>query len=233
MSADGKIRKIQATADAMRRAAVYGANVYANGVADGAEKPIVDQHFTAGNQLRYDWDSLSIQYAKWKLSGATETLQGNVMFLNKIQRAIHAATKGKKAKSDYIYEANEGRTASKPTPETLALDFNNNEIKLAGGQPMLVLTGALRAAVSGGKGANRHPVHATPNGAVVTFRNLPKYAIFLHEGDGTPMRSPVDPNELDRAQVVAAMSRYVDAAGGTGGAVPVSRTTIPGRARFV
>ena len=85
--------------------------------------------------------------------------------------------------------------------------------------PMLVLTGRLRQAVT----EKAHPVTVTPNGATVHFTGLPEYAAYLEDGTSKmPRRSPVHPNEDDRAQVVAVMRRHIDKYLGTQGIVPVA-----------
>lgn len=203
-----KIRQLERVAAAIRTATVAGANAYANGVA--GEKPIVDKHFTAGNQQRYGWAALSRDY-----------------FLHK-QGQIKAKTKGG------VFYPGKGKTGSKldKSAEFRSGTGEFSGIGVAVNAPMLVLTGHLRAAVSG----NRHPVRADPSGNLVTvkFTGLPEYAIYLHDGtDRMPQRSPVAPNELDRQEVVAVMRKHVDAALGTGGAVPVSSGPIPGKARMV
>ena len=208
LAALAKIRQLERVAAAVRTSVVAGANAYANGVAGG--KPIVDKHFTAGNQQRYGWAALSRDY-----------------FLRK-QGQIKPKTKGG------VFFPGLGKTGSKLDK---AAEFRSSTGLLSGigvgiNAPMLVLTGALRAAVSSVK----HPVRASPDGNLVTvkFSGLPEYAQYLHDGTPRmPQRSPVAPNELDRAEIVAVMRKHVDAALGTGGAVPVSSGPIPGRARIV
>ena len=205
--AEAKIRAMARAAQSMRTAVKAGAEAYANGV--GAEKPIVDRHFTAGNQQRYGWAPLTREYFLRKQAGVS----------GKTSRGVFFPGGGKTgSKLDKAAEFQSG------TGDLLGIGAATNA-------PMLVLTGALRAAVVGPK----HAVTASGDGNTVTIRfaGLPEYAAYLHTGEGTPQRSPVAPNEADRAEVIAAMRRHMDAALRTGGTVPVSSGPIPGKARMV
>ncbi|MBA3588849.1 hypothetical protein [Methylibium sp.] len=166
-----------------------GAQEYANGRLRA--KPIVDRHFTAGNQQRYGWAPLSPDYAEQK-RGQRKMLQ----------RGMKAA----------------GRPVSRLDEDDL------------GGSilPMLVRTGRMRAAVN----SRTHRIIRSGDVAVIVFANLPEYALAHHKGGAhLPKRSPVAPNIEDRAEVVKVMQRQLDVAIGTGGDVPVSARSIPGRAR--
>ncbi len=79
--------------------------------------------------------------------------------------------------------------------------------------PMLVKTGALRAAV----GSKSHMVVVDPKGNVlIIFRDLPEYALYLHEGtDKMPKRSPVEPNAADRLLFAQSVRAYLDKRTGT------------------
>lgn len=200
-----KVRQMQQVARALRTSVQAGAQAYANGTA--GEKPIVDRHFTAGNQARYGWAALTREY-----------------FLRK-QRGLVGKTKGG------VFYPGGGKTGSKLDKQAGFREVLGETVGLGSGTnaPMLVLTGALRAAVVGPK----HAITVGGNGdtAVAKFAGLPEYATYLHENN--PQRSPVAPNELDRVEVIAAMRRHIDAALGTGGAVPVSGSSVPGKARMV
>ncbi len=77
--------------------------------------------------------------------------------------------------------------------------------------PMLVLTGELRAKVN----SKGHTVAMRGGDAVITFRQLPEYAVYHHEGGPKlPIRSPVKPNELDKVAVVEYMRAYMKRATG-------------------
>jgi len=95
--------------------------------------------------------------------------------------------------------------------------------------PMLVLTGALRDAITAGQA---RVVRTGPETVTMTWDGLPDYAVYLHEGTPTmPKRSPVEPNAADRQAIIDAANRYLTQAVGTGGAVPVTTAAVPNRAR--
>ena len=74
------------------------------------------------------------------------------------------------------------------------------------GLPMLVRTGALRDAISGG----RAKVSRTAGGFLISWPNIPHYAIYHHQGtDRMPKRSPIEPNAEDNAAVISAANRYL------------------------
>lgn len=74
------------------------------------------------------------------------------------------------------------------------------------GLPMLVRTGALRDSISGG----RAKISRTGTGFMITWANVPEYAIFLHQGTPKmPKRSPIEPNASDNAKVISAANRYL------------------------
>lgn len=203
-----KIRAMQRVAQAIRTAAQAGAIAYANGTA--GEKPIVDRHFTAGNQQRYGWAALTRDYFMAKQRGLAGKVRSGV------------------------YYPGGGKTGSRLDKQAGFREVTGELVGLGSGSnaPMLVASGDLRAAVVG----PRHAVVVSNDGGIVTikFANLPQYAIYHHEGGpDLPQRSPVAPNELDRQEVIAVMRRHVDAALGTGGKVPVTGGSVPGKARFV
>lgn len=81
--------------------------------------------------------------------------------------------------------------------------------KATAGLPILVRTGKLRARVGTG---GTHRIVVSPDGmsAVITFSNLPGYAVYHHQGSGKlPVRSPVVPNEADRQKFIAVMQRVL------------------------
>jgi len=108
--------------------------------------------------------------------------------------------------------------------------FKGSSSKLLAGQkPILVDSGLLRAATTSGA----HSITAAPGEATVVFRGLPDYAEYLHTGTGRmPRRSPVELNAEDRARIVAAMRRALSARVGDAGTVPISKGSVPGRARL-
>lgn len=187
-----KITKIQQVANAMRVALVAGAEAYANGRA-GA-RPIVDRHFTAGNQQRYGWPPLSRDYYMAKARGLIGHQSGGV------------------------FKPGGGKQGSKLDK---AAEFQSSTGTMTGigsgtNKPMLVNSGTLRHSVSGTK----HSVAMRGEMVVITFSGLPEYAQYLEDGTGKmPRRSPVMPNAADKAEVIAAMRRHMDAALATGGPV--------------
>jgi len=96
--------------------------------------------------------------------------------------------------------------------------------------PMLVLTGALRDAIASGRAV---VAIISPEVVTATWTGLPEYAVYHHKGEGVPKRSPILPNAADRQAIIMAARRYLSAAIGTGGAVPVAAggAPVPGRAR--
>lgn len=85
-----KLQKIAKLKQAMLDAVRHGAIMYANGKGG---RPIVDQHFTAGNQQRYGWPPLSRPYFLWKqglLSSSTPAMT------KKARRAIRAVVVNRK-----------------------------------------------------------------------------------------------------------------------------------------
>ncbi len=148
-------------------------------------RPIVERHFTPGNQERYGWDPLNARYA-----------------------AAKAATQGAR------------NAAARKLGRTVARGASS---------VMLVRTGALRSAVTG----QGHQISQSGDVALVTFENLPAYAIYLHEGTPKmPKRSPVEPSESDAAEIKAELEKYLSAQFGTGGGVPVSGSSVPNKARI-
>ncbi len=196
------IKWLEGIAAALAAAPVVGAQEYANGGFRAT--PIVDRHFTPGNQGRYGWEPLSRDYflAKGRQKGA----------LRKGMKALGR----KKSKLD----ENAGFQSS--TGEMVGIGSGSN-------LPMLVRTGAMRSAVT----SRTHRIERNGDTAVIVFANLPDYGKFLHEGTSKmPRRSPVEPGAEDLAAIEDAMRRHIDKAIGTGGSVPVSGDSVPGRARF-
>lgn len=178
-----KIKKLrQALFDAVR----HGAVMYAVGKGG---RPIVDQHFTEGNQGRYGWQPLSFEYFKRK--------QGQ------IPTKKQASFRGSKLDKNAGFMSRTGEMVGFGVAKNL---------------PMLVNSGELRKTVN----SKGHSVRLQGGDAIITFRNLKDYATFLHEGTPKmPKRSPVEPNEQDREQVINHMKAYLARA--TGASVNVKR----------
>lgn len=195
------LRKLDAAAAALAALPEVGAKAY---IAGFRNDPIVDKHFTAGNQGRYGWAPLSRDY-----------------FLRKAGQAPKLRADMKTA----------GRKVSKLDK---AAGFRSSTGELSGegtgaNLPMLVRTGATREAVT----SRTHRIERQGDVAIIVFANLPEYALHLHTGTGKmPKRSPVEPGVADIVEIHAAMTQFIDRAIGTGGTVPVSGTTVPGVARF-
>lgn len=209
MSAETVLRKLQQTKQRMRDAVMHAASTYAfghgvKGNATGRSVAIVNRHFTLGNQQRYGWAPLSRDY-----------------FLDK---------QGSLGKAKVFFNPGGGKQKIKLDPKA---EFTSSTGELVGigsgkNKPMLVNSGALKAAMAAGK----HSLRQTSDGSViVVFRGLPAYAIYLHEGDGMPKRSPVSPSAEDIAEVQAAAARFMDASLGTGkkSAGPVGFGGAPAR----
>lgn len=75
------LAKIERVAEMLQELPTVAANAYANG-AHGAA-PIVDRHFTAGNQERYGWSPLSKAYAREK-AGQTKSLKAGAKALGRV-----------------------------------------------------------------------------------------------------------------------------------------------------
>lgn len=218
------LKRIKDAKPAMLNAIRAACEEYANG--GFRAEPIVKRHFTAGNQGRYGWKALSPDYAEWKAEGSTK-MKGGVGFLNeKARDGLKALRKGlrrnkikgaaaKQAQDDYINKARNFRRASKADKAG------------AGGLPMLVLTGSLRDNITAGRALIRQ---TGPSSFLITWANIPTYAIYHHEGTGKmAKRSPIEPNDEDRKAVIDAARRHLRAAlgmlgkvqvGGAPGAVP-------------
>lgn len=204
---EAKIAHIRRVAAAMRDALVAGAEAYANGAEVGGKpraRPIVDRHFTAGNQQRYGWPPLSRDYFMEKQHGLIGHQSGGVF------------NPGGKKK---------GSRLDKHAEFTSSTGIGSGTNK-----PMLVNSGDLRHAVT----RTRHAVVMRGDIVTIKFSGLPEYAKYLNEGTGKmPARSPVHPNEMDRAEVFAVMRRHMDAALATGGPVANSTPLHSAGARMV
>lgn len=216
------VRRIDRIAQMVEELPLVGAEEYANGGFRG--KPIVDRHYTAGNQGRYGWKNLSQDYAEWKAEhlvvfGKTRGKETGLAIVDDDDLARIQGLTGKARKAALV-AMTKGRKTS-----TL-----NDSAGGGGGTrlPMLVLTGRLRTAIN----SRSHLISKMPDGAMIVFRNLPHYAVYHHKGQGVPRRSPVNPNAEDIKAIADTMRRYLDKVLGTGGDVPISQTSIPGRARF-
>ncbi len=169
-----KLQKIRKLKQAMIDAVRHGAVMYANGQGG---KPIVDQHFTSGNQQRYGWQPLSQAYFKWKQGLIPTKKQANF--------------RGSKLDKNAEFMSKTGELTGFGKGRNL---------------PMLVLTGKMRQTVN----SKSHSISTQGGNAYIRFKNLPEYAVYHHEGaPPLPERSPVKPNDLDKAQVIEHMKAYI------------------------
>jgi hypothetical protein len=224
------LRKLELAKVALANALLGAAQEYANG--GNRAEPIVRRHFTAGNEQRYGWPPLSPEYAEWKAGGTVSTVGGKAFLNAKQTGELAAFVKGltgvkgaarKAARAQKISELRGGRAASK----------GDRNASVGGGKrgpglPMLVLTGRLRDAVSGGRAS---VVAVSVSVVRITWTGLPEYAIYHEKGDGVPMRSPIKPNADDRIQIIMTARRILSASIVTGTGQPVS--LMGGRARVI
>lgn len=205
------LRKVEAAMAAIAALPQVAAEAYANGKF-GA-RPIVEQHFTPGNQQRNGWAPLSRDYAVAKSRGLVRAKRnrGEV-------RELQTLKTGQRVKVDRNAEFQSS------TGELMGIGTMSN-------LPQLVRTGLLRQQITS---RTLHRIAVNKDTALITFSGLPDYAKYLHTGtDRMPKRSPVEPSESDLVQVRAAMERFLSSTlGGTQG-LPVSGNTVPGAARVV
>lgn len=203
------LKDLRSLAVAIKQLPLIGAEAYANGKADA--RPIVEAHFTPGNDQRNGWEPLSRNYALQKARGLKTNKRG-------VPSELQTLKTGRKVKID--------RAAS----------FASSTGTLAGigamaNLPMLVRSGLLRERVTS---RTLHQISVSGDTATITFSGLPDYAKYLDTGTGRmPPRSPVRPSFDDILLIEAVMRRHLDAyKGGTKG-VPVSGKTIGPYARAV
>jgi hypothetical protein len=200
------LKALDALAAFVETLPLIGAEVYANGARRAT--PIVDRHFTAGNQQRYGWAPLSRAYFLRKQQG----LKG------KVRKGVFFPGKGKKGS-----KLDKGAEFQSSTGALTGIGSGTNK-------PMLVNSGLTRQAVSGGS----HTISLSGDVALVTFRGLPDYAEYLHTGTGKmPKRSPVEPGPDDITQVGDEMEKALSAQTARLGFSPVSSASIPAQARIV
>ncbi len=197
------IQRLDALAAAISQIARLAAEVYANG-STGRGRPIVWKHFTAGNSGRYQWAPLTQSYAARKAGQA-----GKLRSAMKKRGAVVA-----KMDKSVPFQSRTGTLMGQGSGVNL---------------PMLVRSGDLRDAVVS---PTLHRIAVSGDAAMITFTGLPKYAAVHHGGLGhMPRRSPVEPNQADKAEIVAHLQRTFKGLMGQTGKVPVSGGTIPGSPR--
>lgn len=203
------LRKLSQLADAMARLPTIAAEAYANGKF--GDRPIVEAHFTPGNDQRNGWQPLSRSYALAKARGLNKTKRGKPSELQTLKT-------GRKVKID----RNASFQSSTGTVSGIGMMAN---------LPMLVRTGTLRERVTS---RTLHAISQNGDTAMLTFSGLPDYASYLHSGTGRmPKRSPVDPSFEDVILMEDAVRKYLDGISGGSGNFAANGNTIGGRARVV
>lgn len=202
------LRSLRKLADVMARLPRIAAEAYANG--DRGNRPIVEAHFTPGNDQRQGWPPLSRSYALAKAKGLKLNKKGGVAETQKLKTGQRV-----KVDRDASFMSSTGTLSGIGTGANL---------------PMLVRTGLLRKAVTT---PTLHAISVNGDNATIVFDGLPDYAKYLHEGNGTPKRSPVEPSFGDMLLIEDAMRKALDGASGGSGNFAASGNTIGGRARVV
>lgn len=118
----------------------------------------------------------------------------------------YAMRKAASAKKLRKLQKKEGHTVSKMIPvayqsRTGVITGTSNNL------PILVRTSRLRHAVKAGRA--RVIIAEDGTRGRIVFVGLPKYAEYHEGGDGVPARSPVKPNEADKARVVKSMRDFL------------------------
>lgn len=196
-------------AAAMARLPTIAAEAYANGKF--GDRPIVEAHFTPGNDQRNGWPPLSRSYALAKAKGLSKNRKGTAS-------ELQALKTGRKVKVDRnaSFHSSTGTVSGIGTMANL---------------PMLVRTGLLRQSVTS---RTLHAISQNGDTAMLTFSGLPDYASYLQNGTGRmPKRSPVDPSFEDVILMEDAVRKYLDGISGGSGNFAASGNTIGSRARVV
>lgn len=178
---------IRGVADQLRRIPEMGAEFYANG-GPGVGQGVVMDRFQGPGNARFA--PLSKDYADWK--------QGK-------SKSLNAAQKAKYGKGSKLLSVTVGSKLKNVKGSFQSVAIVKKTL------PILVLTGALRAAV----GARRHRVSSVigmGDTAYVTFTGLPSYAPYHHDPKTAPFpkRSPVEPNAADINRVVGFLQKRIN-----------------------
>lgn len=159
------------------------AEFYAIG-GPGVGQAVVGDRFQGEGNARFP--PLSPKYLLWKTGQSKE--------LNKQQKA--AFGRGSK-----LLKYQTGSKIDKKS--------GYNVPKFSAVLPILVLSGKLRAAVT----ARSHDIELNGDTAVVTFKNLPEYALYHHDPQKAPFpkRSPVEPNQSDVERIRSFATTWLSA----------------------
>lgn len=202
------LRTFRRMAKALQNLPQIIAEAYANGRY--GTRPIVEAHFTPGNDQRNGWPPLSRDYALAKARGLSRGRGGKV-------RELQTLATGRKVKVD--------RNASfQSVKDDIAF------VGTGANLPQLVRTGLLRERVVS---RQLHTISVSGDTATIIFGHLPDYAAYLQTGTSRmDRRSPVDPSYQDVLMLEVLAKRYLDAVGGGTTKGPVERDYTIGLARI-
>lgn len=189
-------------------------------------KPLVDRHFTPGNDQRYGFEPLTRPYFLRKQAGLVQH-RGATHFLTPAEHGRVGALKGK-ARSAMLDQILHGRQGGKQSASAGFKSSTGTMVGFGSGKnlPTLVLSGRTRQAVSA-KNATI-AINRSAGVATITFHNLPQHALYLHEGTGRmPARSPVEPCADDLVQMQAAGQQFYNDWIGKARPNPIRMATIP------
>lgn len=179
-------RDLSQAAVAVRYIVAEAAEAYANGGPGVGEAIVVDRFKPAGNGR---FPPLSKNYQEWKFGVSKE--------MNKQQKIKY----GKAGRLITI------KIGTRVEPGAGGTYRPKDIVKKS--QPILVLTGELRARVA----SRRHIVEQVGDTAWVVFKDLPEYALYHHDPKTAPFpkRSPVEPDANDWKRVEEFIKRRISA----------------------
>lgn len=203
------VRTLRQMAAALARLPTIAAETYANGKF--GDRPIVEAHFTPGNDQRQGWPPLSRSYALAKARGLTLNRKGK-------------AHERQKLKTGRTVQVDRNASFQSSTGTVSGIGTMAN-------LPMLVRTGLLRERVTS---RTLHSISVQGDTAYVSFNGLPDYAQYLHTGTNRmSKRSPVEPSFGDALLIEDALRKYLNGIAGGSGNFAASGNTIGGSARVV
>lgn len=214
------LRTFRHMATVVARLPIVAAEAYANGKF--GDRPIVEAHFTPGNDQRQGWPPLERSYAMAKASGLSKA------------RGLYRIDTRKKDLSTYQKLSTGTRVKIDRNASFQSSTGTMSGVGKMSNLPMLVRSGLLRESITSRKSRTLHAISVSGDNAFVTFNGLPDYATYLHEGTGRmPKRSPVEPSFGDVMLIEDAVRKYLDGQSGGSGNFAASGNTIGGRARVV
>ena len=210
-------RDLRLVALDVRHLAAKAAVFYANG-GPGVGEPVVGDRFMGQGNARFA--PLSREYGDWK-SGKSKALndqqkvlfgRGSRLIKEKTGEKVVPTYEHKLLREEALKRAQSGGTYAswfqKLKKDWKLETLHETKVTTRGSLPILVLTGALRAAVT----KRQHFIESTgKDKAVVTFRNLPIYAVYHHKPLTAPFpkRSPVEPNAQDVSRLTEFVQRHI------------------------